>query len=261
MALNKRQKAILAATVPGKAYAIEDALKILKDNSKAKFVEAIDVAVRLGVDAKKSDQQVRGSTVLPAGTGKSVRVAVSVSYTHLDVYKRQPGVPSGAVLDWLLQREHALTSNTLPNPSANSADFVKYALALLLVAAGIAGYYYFDGQWPGIVRALVVVVAVVLAAVVFMGTAKGVQARGFLTEYRFELRKVVWPTRQEATKTMWVVLVAVIVISLILAAMDWIIPCSYTHLDVYKRQPQVRLSPNFQPLVFFDVPERRFGIG
>ena len=76
MALNKRQKAILAATVPGKAYAIEDALKILKDNSTAKFVEAIDVAVRLGVDAKKSDQQVRGSTVLPAGTGKSVRVAV-----------------------------------------------------------------------------------------------------------------------------------------------------------------------------------------
>ena len=76
MAMNKRQKAILAATQPGKAYSIDDALKILKDNSKAKFVEAIDVAVRLGVDAKKSDQQVRGSTVLPAGTGKSVRVAV-----------------------------------------------------------------------------------------------------------------------------------------------------------------------------------------
>ena len=76
MPMTKRQKSILAATQPGKAYSIEDALKILKDNSKAKFVEAIDVAVRLGVDAKKSDQQVRGSTVLPAGTGKSVRVAV-----------------------------------------------------------------------------------------------------------------------------------------------------------------------------------------
>ena len=76
MAMNKRQKAILAATQPGKAYAIDDALKILKDNSKAKFVEAIDVAVRLGVDAKKSDQLVRGSVVLPAGTGKTVRVAV-----------------------------------------------------------------------------------------------------------------------------------------------------------------------------------------
>ena len=76
MAQNKRQKAIKAATVPGKAYAIDEALKIVKDNSKAKFVEAVDVAVRLGVDARKSDQQVRGSTVLPQGTGKSVRVAV-----------------------------------------------------------------------------------------------------------------------------------------------------------------------------------------
>jgi large subunit ribosomal protein L1 len=60
----------------GKAYAIDEALKIVQANSKAKFAEAVDVAVRLGVDAKKSDQQVRGSTVLPAGTGKSVRVAV-----------------------------------------------------------------------------------------------------------------------------------------------------------------------------------------
>ena len=78
MAMNKRQKAIAAAVEPGKAYAIDDALKIVQDNSKSKFVEAVDVAVRLGVDARKSDQQVRGSTVLPQGTGKSVRVAVFV---------------------------------------------------------------------------------------------------------------------------------------------------------------------------------------
>jgi len=76
MAQTKRQKAIAAAVQPGKAYPIEDALKIVKDNSKTKFVESVDVAVRLGVDARKSDQQVRGSTVLPAGTGKTVRVAV-----------------------------------------------------------------------------------------------------------------------------------------------------------------------------------------
>ena len=76
MAQTKRQKAIAAAVQPGKAYSIEDALKIVKDNSKTKFVESVDVAVRLGVDARKSDQQVRGSTVLPAGTGKTVRVAV-----------------------------------------------------------------------------------------------------------------------------------------------------------------------------------------
>ncbi|WP_058835393.1 50S ribosomal protein L1 [Luteimonas abyssi] len=72
----KRQKAISAAVQPGKTYAIEDALKIIKDLSTAKFNEAVDVAVRLGVDARKSDQQVRGSTVLPEGTGKTVRVAV-----------------------------------------------------------------------------------------------------------------------------------------------------------------------------------------
>src|SRR5574343_290781 len=74
--LTKRFKALQASGVPGKSYPLEEALKILQANANAKFVESIDVAVRLGVDAKKSDQQVRGSTVLPAGTGKSVRVAV-----------------------------------------------------------------------------------------------------------------------------------------------------------------------------------------
>jgi large subunit ribosomal protein L1 len=74
--ISKRFKALQGLVEPGKSYPIDDALKILKDNSKTKFVESIDVAVRLGVDARKSDQQVRGSTVLPAGTGKTVRVAV-----------------------------------------------------------------------------------------------------------------------------------------------------------------------------------------
>ena len=76
MAQTKREKAIKAAVVPGKSYSFEDAIQIIKTATKAKFVESVDVAVRLGVDAKKSDQQVRGSTVLPQGTGKSVRVAV-----------------------------------------------------------------------------------------------------------------------------------------------------------------------------------------
>ena len=74
--VSKRFKAMQSLVEPGKSYPIDDALTILKTNSKTKFVEAIDVAVRLGVDARKSDQQVRGSTVLPAGTGKTVRVAV-----------------------------------------------------------------------------------------------------------------------------------------------------------------------------------------
>ena len=76
MTISKREKAIKSAVVPGKSYGFDEAIKIIKTATKTKFVESVDVAVRLGVDAKKSDQQVRGSTVLPAGTGKSVRVAV-----------------------------------------------------------------------------------------------------------------------------------------------------------------------------------------
>jgi large subunit ribosomal protein L1 len=74
--LNKRQKMLASASAQGKAYAIDEALAIVQKNATAKFAESVDVSVRLGIDAKKSDQGVRGSTVLPNGTGKSVRVAV-----------------------------------------------------------------------------------------------------------------------------------------------------------------------------------------
>jgi large subunit ribosomal protein L1 len=69
-------KAAQAAVQPGKFYALEEALKIVKDGAKAKFPESVDVAIRLGIDAKKSDQGVRGSVMLPHGTGKTVKVAV-----------------------------------------------------------------------------------------------------------------------------------------------------------------------------------------
>ena len=76
--LTKRMKAASAAVQPGKTYGLDEALKIVKDNAKAKFAESVDVSVRLGIDAKKSDQGVRGSSLLPHGTGKTVRVAVFV---------------------------------------------------------------------------------------------------------------------------------------------------------------------------------------
>ena len=76
MAITKRFKAMQGLVEPGKTYPVETALKILKDNAKAKFVESVDVAIRLGIDAKKSDQGVRGSSLLPHGTGKTIRVAV-----------------------------------------------------------------------------------------------------------------------------------------------------------------------------------------
>jgi large subunit ribosomal protein L1 len=74
--LSKRMKAIRAKVDHGKAYPVEEALKLVKETAVAKFDESVDIAVNLGIDAKKSDQTVRGSVVLPAGTGKKVRVAV-----------------------------------------------------------------------------------------------------------------------------------------------------------------------------------------
>jgi large subunit ribosomal protein L1 len=76
MKISKRFKAMEKLVTPGKTYGVDEALKIIKDNAKTKFVESVDVAIRLGIDAKKSDQGVRGSTLLPHGTGKTVRVAV-----------------------------------------------------------------------------------------------------------------------------------------------------------------------------------------
>ena len=73
---SKRNKAIREQLEPGKVYAIDEALELLKKTSNLKFTESVDVAIRLGVDPRKSDQNVRGATVLPNGTGKTVRVAV-----------------------------------------------------------------------------------------------------------------------------------------------------------------------------------------
>ena len=74
--LTKRQKALEGKVDSNKLYAIDDALKIVQECATAKFDESIDVAVQLGIDAKKSDQVVRGAVVMPNGTGKTKRVAV-----------------------------------------------------------------------------------------------------------------------------------------------------------------------------------------
>jgi large subunit ribosomal protein L1 len=74
--LTKRQKLIAEKVEAGKAYSIEEAVALLSELSTVKFKETVDVAVNLGVDPRKSDQVVRGSTVLPNGTGNDVRVAV-----------------------------------------------------------------------------------------------------------------------------------------------------------------------------------------
>jgi large subunit ribosomal protein L1 len=86
-AVAKKVKAWQAKLPPGKSYAVDDALKLVKEFATAKFNETVDAAVNLGIDASKSDQQVRGSTVMPHGTGKTLRVAVFTSGKNADAAK------------------------------------------------------------------------------------------------------------------------------------------------------------------------------
>ncbi len=85
--LSKRARAIKEKIVPGKLYSVDEALSVLNEVSTVKFKESLDVSVNLGVDARKSDQQVRGATTLPHGTGKTVRVAVFTQGANADAAK------------------------------------------------------------------------------------------------------------------------------------------------------------------------------
>ena len=85
--LSKRQKAIREKVDSTKQYGIEEAVALLKELSKVKFSETVDVAINLGIDPRKSDQSVRGATTLPHGTGKSVRVAVFTQGANAEAAK------------------------------------------------------------------------------------------------------------------------------------------------------------------------------
>jgi large subunit ribosomal protein L1 len=80
----KRAKLIAAKVQNGKAYSVEEAVSLLTELASAKFKESIDVAINLGVDPRKSDQNVRGATTLPHGTGKTVRIAVFAQGANAD---------------------------------------------------------------------------------------------------------------------------------------------------------------------------------
>ena len=85
--LSKRQKALQGKVDSTKLYPAEEALALVKECATAKFDESIDVAVQLGIDARKSDQVVRGAVVLPNGTGKTIRVAVFAQGARADEAK------------------------------------------------------------------------------------------------------------------------------------------------------------------------------
>ncbi|OOW73820.1 preprotein translocase subunit SecE [Xanthomonas axonopodis pv. martyniicola] len=125
-----------------------------------------------------------------------------------------------------------MNSKIEPSKSASSsADVVKYVVSAALVVAGLFVWFWFSaperatqlGAWTPQLRALAVIVGLVAGTFVFLGTGKGRETREFLSESRFELRKVVWPTRQEAIRTTWVVIVVVIILSLLLGGFDFVI--------------------------------------
>jgi preprotein translocase subunit SecE len=124
-----------------------------------------------------------------------------------------------------------LNSKIDPAQSAAGGDIAKYVIAALLVLGGLFVWFWFGaaersaqlGAWGGQLRGLAVVAGLLAGLGVFMVTAKGRDTRDFLSESRFELRKVVWPTRQEATRMTWVVIVVVIILSLLLAGFDFFV--------------------------------------
>lgn len=107
------------------------------------------------------------------------------------------------------------------NPSS-SLDGVKYLLAALVVVAGVAGFYWF-ADWPSALRGLMLAASLVIGAAVFAFTARGRVALEFLSESRFELRKVVWPSKQETMRGTGVIIVVVVIISLVLGLIDWVV--------------------------------------
>src|SRR5687768_6066759 len=106
--------------------------------------------------------------------------------------------------------------------TSTPADIAKYAVSVLLVIAGIVAYHWF-ATLPGGVRALLPLAGIVAGAAVFALTAKGRDTRNYLSESRFELRKVIWPTRQETLRATGVILVVVVLMSLLLGLIDLVL--------------------------------------
>jgi len=105
---------------------------------------------------------------------------------------------------------------------SSAGDTVKFLLAILVAVAGLVGFYWF-AEWPGAVRGAALFVVLAVAAGIALFTAKGRALREYFAEARFELRKVIWPTREETVRATILVIIVVIIVSLLLGAMDMVI--------------------------------------
>jgi preprotein translocase subunit SecE len=112
---------------------------------------------------------------------------------------------------------------------ATPADIAKYTLAALIVLAGLVGFYWF-ADWPGALRGALVGVSLAIAGVVFVLTERGRATMEFLSETRFELRKVIWPTREDTLRSTGLIVVVVIIISLLLGFIDFLVSHAVRYL-------------------------------
>jgi len=115
-----------------------------------------------------------------------------------------------------------MNANVEKASAYNALDIAKLTLAAALLVAGIGAYYFFDG-WNGWARLGVFVLGLVAAAAVAAFTAVGRATRGYLSESQFELRKVVWPTRDQTLRITLATIVVVVVLSLLLGLIDLIL--------------------------------------
>ena len=113
-------------------------------------------------------------------------------------------------------------SSSKPAMTVSGADIAKYVVAGLLLVAGVFGFYWF-GTWATPLRALLVVAGLVAALAVFSQTVAGQQALEFFGEARFELRKVVWPTREASIRATGVVILVIVIMSIVLALIDLVL--------------------------------------
>ena len=104
-----------------------------------------------------------------------------------------------------------------------AADMIKLTIAGLLVVAGLIGFYYFDAQFSSTARGFALVGVLIAAIAIASLTALGRSTVAFIGESRFELRKVVWPTRAETIRTTVVIIIVVIIISLLMGLIDLIL--------------------------------------
>ncbi len=114
-------------------------------------------------------------------------------------------------------------AEAVANTGSGPVDILKWIVGIAVVVAGVGAFYWFEQQWPTYSRILAVVGGLGVGAAVLLSTAMGKRFLNFAREAQFEMRKVVWPTRQETVQTTLVIMVVVVIVGIILWVIDYLL--------------------------------------